>query len=413
MSEILSQDEIDALLTAVAGGGDDLLSPEMAANSPNEISMSSVSSSGHFASGGEEYYNPSSADPDSFVSWLYDYNASEDEEDLSEKRLNTYDFRRPDRVSKDQMRILENLYESYARQFSNTLTNYLRTLVEIRVASVEQFTYSEFIMSISNPSCIHLFRMEPIENTAIFEINPSLVFLIIDRLFGGFGKPFATSNELTPIVQNVIRNIVSRGLDDLANSWEHMGDFSPKITNFETNPMFIQIAPPNETVILITFEVQISKSMGMMSMCFPHKIIERLFTYMTSESWITTKVQTTAETRRTMEEEIQGLSVPLSVLIGQTKLTIRDLLQLAKDDIICLDKQKDEDLIVQIGGKSKMAGKSGVVGRKKAIRITEIIEPEVPGVTKRYSGKRKLQDDDGDDDDDDMTVVENDEDLED
>jgi flagellar motor switch protein FliM len=117
-----------------------------------------------------------------------------------------------------------------------------------------------------------------------------------------------------------------------------------------------------------------------MSICFPHTIIEKLFSFMTSESWMTTQVQTTPKTRRTMEEEIQDLKVPLSVLIGQSKLTIRDLLQLEKNDILCLDKQKDEDLIIQIGGKSKMAGKSGIIGRKKAVKITKIIEPEVPGM---------------------------------
>jgi flagellar motor switch protein FliM len=159
-----------------------------------------------------------------------------------------------------------------------------------------------------------------------------------------------------------------------------MGDFSPKITDYETNPMFVQIAPPSETVILITFEIQMLKSSGLMSICFPYKIIETLFSFMTSENWITTQVQTTAETRKTMEEEIQDLKVPLSVLIGNTKLTVRDLLQLEKDDILCLDKHKDEDLVVQIGGKSKMGGKSGIVGRKKAVKITEIIEEEVPGV---------------------------------
>jgi flagellar motor switch protein FliM len=385
MSDILSQEEIDALLTAVASGGNDVFDAASASQPSPSSSNTAVMESAPAQENG--------------AAWLFNYDDNEDDVDYSEKRLNLYDFRRPDRVSKDQMRVLENLYESYARQFSNTLTNYLRTLVEMRVASVEQFTYQEFIMSISNPSCIHLFRMEPIENTAIFEINPSLVFLIIDRLFGGFGKPFANNHELTPIVQNVIRSIVSRGLENLANSWEHMGDFSPKITNFETNPMFIQIAPPNETVILITFEVNISKSMGMMSICFPHKIIEKLFSYMTSESWITTKVQTTPETRKTMEEEIQDLHVPLSVLIGQTRLTVRDLLQLERDDILCLDKQKDEDLIIQIGGKSKMSGKSGIVGRRKAIRVTQIIEPEVPGVTSKYDrqqGEDELDEEEGD-----------------
>ena len=379
MSEILSQDEIDALLNAANSGSDifESIAAQQPSSSPAAVIEEAPQTTGEAA-------------------WLFDYDYNEDEEDYSEKRLNLYDFKRPDRVSKDQMRILENLYESYARQYSNTLTNYLRTLVEIKIASIEQFTYQEYLMWISNPSCIHLFRMEPIEYTSIFEINPSLVFLIIDRLFGGFGKPFTSNNELTPIVQNVIRNIVSRGLDDLANSWEHMGDFTPKITNFETNPMFIQIAPPNETVILITFEVQISKDMGMMSICFPHKVIEKLFSYITSESWIITKVQTTAKTRKIMEDEIQDLHVPISVLIGQTALTVRDLLQLEKDDILCLDKQKDEDLIIQIGGKSKMTGKSGIIGRKKAIKITEIIEPEVPGATAKY----EQLDGQGQDDDD-------------
>jgi len=372
MSDVLSQEEIDALLSAVSS------SDGIYDSAPAPMQAATM------------VYDEQPSD----VSWLFD--DDDDEIDIGEKILNLYDFRRPDRVSKEQMRTLQNLHDSYARQFSTTLTNYLRTFVEIEVVSVDQLTYSEFIMSISNPSCIHLFKMEPIQVTAIFEMNPSLVFFIIDRLFGGLGKSSEHSRELTPIEQNVIRNIISRGLEDLAGTWQHMGDFSPKITDYETNPMFVQIAPPGETVILITFEVQMLKSSGLMSICFPHKIIETLFSFMTSESWITTQVQTTAETRRIMEEEIQDLIVPLSVLIGQTKLTVRDLLQLEKDDILCLDKHKDEDLIVQIGGKSKMGGKSGIVGRKKAVKVTKIIEMEVPGA----STKQNYDSDDNDDMDD-------------
>jgi flagellar motor switch protein FliM len=372
MSNILSQEEIDALMAAVQSG------ENVFGLNQTQTNTSS---------------NP--ADPDNDP-WFID----EDDIKVTEDKIpNLYDFRRPDRVSKDQMRILQNLHESYARQFSTTLTNYLRTFVEIEVVTVEQLTYSEFIMSISNPSCIHLFRMEPIEVTAIFEMNPSLVFFVIDRLFGGLGKSSEHSRELTPIEQNVIRNIISRGLDDLADAWEHMGDFSPKITAYETNPMFVQIAPPGETVILITFEVQLLKSSGLMSVCFPHSIVDKLFSFITSETWITNQVQTTAETRKTVEEEIQDLKVPLSVVMGQTKLTVRDLLQLEKDDILCLEKHKDEDLIVQIGGKSKMGGKSGIVGRKKAVKITKIIEPEVPGASIRYGLDDKDSDklDDSDD----------------
>lgn len=365
MGDILSQDEIDALLSAVSDGDgvDDFGSDAM------DFAEPAVSS----APVAPVYAPESSSGSGSF------YDDEDDDDDLGDRVLSLYDFRRPDRVSKDQMRTIQNMHEGYARIFSTSLTNYLRTFVEIEVVSVDQLTYSEFIMSISNPSCIHLFKMDPIDVSAIFEMNPSLVFFIIDRLFGGQGRVSEHNRELTRIEQNVIRSIVGRALDDLAGVWEHMGEFSPKITDYETNPMFVQIAPPGETVILITFEVHMLKSSGLMSICFPHMIIEQVFANLSGESWMTTQAQVTEETIELMEEEIQDLTVPLSVLIGNTSLTIRDLLQLETDDIICLDKSQDSDLIVQIGGKSKMAGKSGVVGRKKAVKITEILVDQVPG----------------------------------
>ncbi len=370
MGDILSQDEIDALLSAVSdddggdflGGGDDVAEDFSAPETPAFDASPAASSGGSF------------------------FDDDDDDDDLGDRVLSLYDFRRPDRVSKDQMRTIQNMHEGYARIFSTSMTNYLRTFVEIEVVSVDQLTYSEFIMSISNPSCIHLFKMEPIDVSAIFEMNPSLVFFIIDRLFGGQGRVSEHNRELTRIEQNVIRSIVSRGLEDLAGVWEHMGEFAPKITDYETNPMFVQIAPPGETVILITFEVHMLKSSGLMSICFPHMIIEQVFANLSGESWMTTQSQTTDATRELMEDEIKDLTVPLSVLIGNTKLTIRDLLQLEEDDILCLDKHQESDLIVQIGGKSKMAGKSGIVGRKKAVKITEILVDEVPGVNSEEEG---------------------------
>lgn len=364
MGDILSQDEIDALLSAVSEGDDLDLSTDTEDISANVAPV--------FNSPAEDFSTPAQSSVGAFFD-------DDDDDDLGDRVLSLYDFRRPDRVSKDQMRTIQNMHEGYARIFSTSLTNYLRTFVEIEVVSVDQLTYSEFIMSISNPSCIHLFKMDPIDVSAIFEMNPSLVFFIIDRLFGGQGRVSEHNRELTRIEQNVIRSIVARALEDLSGVWEHMGEFSPKITDYETNPMFVQIAPPGETVILITFEVHMLKSSGLMSICFPHMIIEQVFSNLSGESWMTTQAQITDETVSLMEEEIQDLKVPLSVVIGNTKLTIRDLLQLEKDDIICLDKHKDSDLIVQIGGKSKMAGKSGIVGRKKAVKITEILEAEVPG----------------------------------
>jgi flagellar motor switch protein FliM len=363
MSDILSQDEIDALLSAVS---------EDEGDSEDESRSSSEESSSFDSSPASFTGSSSAAEP-----MVFD---EEDEEDdaLGDKVLSLYDFRRPDRVSKEQMRTIHNLHEGYARLFSTTLTNYLRTFVEIEVVSVDQLTYSEFIMSISNPSCIHLFQMDPIDVSAIFEMNPSLVFFMIDRLFGGLGRSTENNRELTKIEQNVIQSIVSRGLGDLAGAWEHMGAFSPRITNYETNPMFVQIVPPGETVILVTFEVHMLKSSGLMSICFPYQIIEQIFSQMKGHDYLSTKAEITPQTKKTMEEELQDITVELSALIGKAGMSIRDLLQLQQGDILCLDKHKDSDLIVQISGKSKMGGKSGISGRKKAVKITELFEQEFP-----------------------------------
>ncbi len=339
MSDILSQEEVDALLSAVSAGG-------------IETEAGSFEPAGQAeAEGGAE----------------------------AEKALSLYDFRRPDRVSKDQMRTLQNLHEGYARQFSTTLTNFLRTFVEIELVSVDQLTYSEFVMSISNPSCIFVFKMEPLEGSAIIEINPSLVFFIIDRLFGGQGRPSEQNRELTLIEQNVIHRIVERGLNDLKEVWEHIGVFTPRIDTYETNPQFVQIAPPGETVILISLEVRMENASGLMSLCFPYMLLESVINSLSGESWMSSQSTSTAETKSMMEHEIESLSLPLSAVIGQTKLTIRDLLQLQQGDVLCLDKAKESDLLIQVGGKTKMAGKSGLIGRRKAIKITAILEKEVPG----------------------------------
>lgn len=338
MSDILSQEEVDALLSAVSSEG-------------------------------------AESDLGGLVSGI----GEDEEKEVDEKTLSLYDFRRPDRVSKDQMRTLQNLHEGYARQFSTTLTNFLRTFVEIELVSVDQLTFSEFVMSISNPSCIYVFKMEPLDGSAIVEINPSLVFFIIDRLFGGQGKPSEQNRELTQIEQNVIHRIVERGLSDLKDVWEHIGVFSPRIETYETNPQFVQIAPPGETVILISLEVRMQNASGLMSLCFPYMLLDSVISNLSGESWMSSQSTSTKETHDLLDNEIRALQVPVTAVIGQTRISIRDLLQLQRGDILCLDKKKEDDILLQIGGKTKMAGKTGLIGRKKAIEITRVVEKEVPG----------------------------------
>jgi flagellar motor switch protein FliM len=344
MSDILTQEEVDALLNAVSSGGmssDDFGGPDPETETPT-------------SSGG----------------------SSQDSEE-KERQVSLYDFRRPDRVSKDQMRALQNLHDGYARLLATTLSSYLRALVEIDIVSVDQLTYSEFVMSVSNPSCIYVFQMEPLEGAAIVEVNPNLVFLIVDRLFGGQGKPSDHNRELTDIEKNVLTKIVDRALANLKEIWEHVGIFTPRIDSYETNAQFVQIAPPNETVILISLEVRMKHGSGLISLCFPYILLETVIDKLSRESWISGQRTTTQETRRLIETELTSTQLPLSAVIGETSLSIRDLLQLQTGDVVVLEKPAQSDLVLQVGGKAKYLGRAGLVGRHKSIQVTAIIEKEV------------------------------------
>lgn len=337
MGDILSQAEVDALLSAVSGGGAAPAPPV----APPPVALARM------------------ADP------------------VAGKSVALYDFRRPDRVSKDQMRTLQNLHEGYARLLSTTLTSMLRTLVEINLVSVDQLTYQEVIMSISSPSCIYIFQMEPLESSAIFEVNPSLIFIMLDRLFGGQGRSIDSNRELTDIERTVIYKIIERSLMDLKVVWENIGIFSPKIESYETNPQFVQIAPPGETVILISLEVRMRNGSGLMSLCFPFILLESIMDKLSGESWISAQKTTTQETRRLVEKELSATQATLRAQIGETTLNVRDFLQLAVGDVLVLDKLASSDLVMFVENRPKFLGKPGVVGRNKSIQITGIIDREV------------------------------------
>ena len=204
MAKILSQDEIDALLTTVSAGD---------------------------ASGEDGY------------------------EDAKLRSIVAYDFKHPNRVSKDQIRTLENMHDNFAGHFGSTLSAILRTIVDVDLVSVDQITYSEFIMSLVSPSCTYTFSARPLEAVCLVDFNPTLTFSLIDRMFGGHGKILETERELTGIERSVMGRLVERLYAELEKSWEHIVKVELDQISFETNPQFIQIVPPGETVVVISFQV--------------------------------------------------------------------------------------------------------------------------------------------------------------
>lgn len=347
MGDILSQEEIDALLASVGA---------------------SVGPSGGGGGGGGSTPMSSSS------------LAPAQEKPKEERKVSLYDFRRPDRVSKDQMRVLQNLHEGFARILSTTLTSYLRTLVEVELVSVDQLTYSEFVMSVTNPSCIYVFQMEPLSGSAIFEINPSLVFFMIDRLFGGPGKAMQYNRELTDIERSVMNKIVERLLIDLKESWEYLGIFHPKIESYENNPQFVQIAPASETVILISFELRSRHTSGLMSMCLPYMFLEPVMTNLTAENWISSSKANPVESRKVVEREMAGTPMEIKAVVGKVQIKLSQMLRLQEGDVLVLEKPADTDLVLKVGGKPTFLCKPGQVRNRKCVQITGVIEREVGDV---------------------------------
>lgn len=351
MGDILSQEEIDALLASVG-------SAAPAAPAAPAAVAAAPSSAGSPQS---QRNDRGKAPPE-------------------ERKVSIYDFRRPDRVSKDQMRVLQNLHEGFSRLLSTTLTSYLRTLIEVELVSVDQLTYNEFVMSVTNPSCIYIFQMEPLTGNAIFEINPSLVFFMIDRLFGGPGKAMQYNRELTDIERSVMNKIVERLLQDLKEAWEYLGIFHPKIESYENNPQFVQIAPASETVILISFELRSRHTSGLMSMCMPYMFLEPVMGNLSAENWISSSRGATADTRKIVERELSSTPVELKAILGRTSLSLRQILGLQKGDTLVMEKSSGSEVVLAAGGKARFLCKPGQVHGRKCVQVTTLVEREVGDV---------------------------------
>lgn len=296
------------------------------------------------------------------------------------KEAHSYDFKRPERVSKEQMRALEGIHDTFGRAFGASLSGFLRTIVEIRVATAEQLTYSEFIHSLPNPTNFNLLTAEPLEGQLCLEISPLIIYPIIDRLLGGSNAElFIPQRPLTLIEQRLVGRITSRALNSLTEAWSDVVEVKFAIGEVESNPHLVQIVAPNEVVVVIGFEIKMGGRVGTMSLCIPFNVIEPVMDKLLSQGWLAYQRRSAAEDRA--EEIARGIGVTqvtLSAYLAQTTITVRDLLTLQPGDILQTPKGVNDDLIIQVEGRNKFAGKIGRVKDRYAIKITRLAEVEEP-----------------------------------
>ena len=299
---------------------------------------------------------------------------------IAAKDVHSYDFKRPERVSKEQMRALEGIHEGFARNFGAFLSGFLRTIVEIRVASAEQLTYSEFIHSLPNPTNFNLLTAEPLQGQLCLEISPLIIYPIIDRLLGGSNSDlFIPQRPLTVIEQRLVTKIKNRALTALTEAWTDLVEVKFKIGEVESNPHLVQIVAPNEVVVVLGFEIKMGGRAGTMSLCIPFNVIEPVVGKLLSQGWLAYQRRSLGENQSDeISKGIGATFVTLTAFLGQTTITVGDLLTLQPGDILQTTKPLGTDMILCVEGENKFAGQLGRHKDNLAIKITRRAEVEEP-----------------------------------
>ncbi len=288
------------------------------------------------------------------------------------QNVSVYDFRHPDRVSKEQMRTLRTIHDRFARTFATYLSNTLRTMIDIKVDTIDQVTYSEYSMSVSVPSCLFISNLSALNGNCIIEIPPNLFFFLIDRLLGGSGKVVDSHREVTVIEQKVMEKIIVRGLKEFEEAWHDITPVRPKLVSFETNPQFVQIAPASETVIVILFDVLIGERTYAMNICIPFIVLEKIIGKLNIHSYIAlTQKKQTPEIRQNIERNIEKANVPIQVILGKTNVSVEEFLNLGVGDVIVSDNRIDKEVPVLVSRKQKFWGRPGMVKKSLAVQITQ------------------------------------------
>jgi flagellar motor switch protein FliM len=284
-----------------------------------------------------------------------------------------YDFKRPERISKEQFRGFQTLSELFARDLSAAMGASLRAVARVSVVSVDQITYDEYVRSISNPTSYNIFQFPPLDGNLILEFSPTLIFPIIDRLLGGRGVAIAKARELTEIEQRLTVKIIEIVLNTLVGSWRHLSEFSWKLVAQENDPQIVQIVTGSEVALVFRFELNVGDISGTMSICLPVLSIEEILDKVGEEyTYYGSRPQhKSGQTTRIIEQIILGIKAHVEASMTGSTISVGDLLRLQKGDIVRLDNSvaDESSITVTVAGKPKFSAKQGRLGKKQAIQI--------------------------------------------
>lgn len=323
MSQILTQEEVDALLRGITGGQID-----------TEI---------------------------------------DEEEEPSD--IVIYDLASQDRIIRGRMPTLEMTNEKFARMFRTTLSSMLRKVVSVNSMSVDMIKFGEFLKTLPVPTSLHIFRMEPLRGNAIFVMESKVIFTLVDVLFGGAGKELfkVEGREFTAIETNLIKKVILSALSDLEKAWKTMHDIHVVYQRSEINPQFAQIVPPTDLVFVVDFEIEVEYITGILKLCIPYSTVEpireKLQAGFQSEQLEIDKVW-----MNRFRNNLMAADLDILIELGNTQISAKDAINLKLGDVITLDKYCTDPVNIFVEGIMKFKGYPGIYKGNQAVKISEIIQ---------------------------------------
>lgn len=294
----------------------------------------------------------------------------------SKVRILAYDFKRPERVGKEQMRALQSLHDGFSRNFGASLSAVLRSIVEVRLISVDQLTYSEFVYSLEIPTCFNLLKPSPLEGNWVLDISPTLLYPIIDRMLGGsIATDSSMKRPLSEIELRLASRITHVFLRELQQAWNNVVELNISVERVESNPQLVQIVPPNEVVVMVSFELSIGTIRGMANLCVPFNTIERVGSKLTSNSWVGyASSRSNDDTKEKILSRLDGSMADVIVTLANSTIRTTDLFDLEVGDIISTEKDVGAFLEVEVANRVKFHASAGSFKGRKAIKIEQIVK---------------------------------------
>lgn len=290
------------------------------------------------------------------------------------KKIKVYDFKRALRFSKDQIRSLTRIHDNFARLLTTYFSAQLRTYIHISVASVDQLPYGEFIRSIPKMTILNIFELEPLGGRVLMEVNPNIAYAMMDRVMGGIGVSMNKIESLTEIETRIISNVFEKSLENYREAWNAIIDIEPVMQDFEINPQFLQLVSPNETVVVISLNAQIGESSGMINLCLPQVVLEPIIPKLSAHYWMQSERKEPKELEtKAIQKQIKRAYVPINAELGHSQLTIHDFLELQVGDIIRLEQTVSDLLTIKVGDVPKFLGQPGKMNNRMAVQILDVI----------------------------------------